>query len=970
MIKFVIQFLRKNYRSDPCADGDTVTCRSGAGRPPPGRPTTTMSDISDEEIDSEGVVSGYSDDDFGMGGDVGEEGILLSDLLGANLKKDAPPAGPSEQVKKHDITARAALLRKGGSKDPTLDHGALDPLLHSDSDSDDSDDSDDAALQDVVFAATGRDLSQREARKAAVNVEQGVGEENPLSAPVGASRSGGETMDKLLNALEGTGHSNLTTLKKRVARLEKDGKKALDAPLPDVVTGRIERAAAYKKTTTDISEKWGEVVKTNRRAATLSFPLGEPKASAPHNTADVVAGFKPDNDFENEIEKLLREGGVSDEKDVVEQEEQELKGRLSKEEFLARRRELAKMRSLMFQYERKMKRISKIKSKKFRRIMKNEKLKLKEERGDMSGSDVEDVAAGRIAAEKRRAEERMTLRHKNTSKWVKRQLSRGETKRNPEARAAVEEQLRLHDELRRRQEGVMELSDSEKGESGRELSDVGSDVEAMDGELERMKTEIEDDGKKKGKAGKTGIMGMKFMQAAAERERKDALKLLEEMGSDEEEGLDEYGSDKETKAKGPSGPVGRRSFSGTTEPAKEAKSKRNSENDGEGVGLGIDDSDEEGEALDKRIREEYDEDATALGEGAAVRSVPVASLESLVREGNNAPSGFVTRLNGRLSANVEKSCELNVTSGVVEAEEANVVTETYGTTTGESPDGGAGDSKTTAKSPGSKKRVRFSKDYKTSQRNGTQSSVVPVAKHNEVGVADIEMSKSTGTDDKATTSGKSSRKRKAGDASSAEEKDRARMQLVARAFAGLGGADEAEFEASKAAEIEQEIDAETSANATKALPGWGSWEGAGAKKKRRKSAFAEAAQRKLEEARARAIQKRPDKNHGHLQLNSKRSKDASKLTLAAVPFPFRSRAEWEREVSVPIVKEVTASRAFRGSIRERVETKKGAVIQPIQEGQTVTRARKEGTARGKKGVLQRRQHAAKAREGKRKAFHT
>lgn len=949
---------------------------------------TNMSDISDEEIDSEGFVSGYSDDDFGLGSGIGEEGVLLSDLLSANAKESGTSTTPSEQVARQEITSRAKLLRKGNTRTLREDDGALEPLLHSDSD-DGSGSDDDDALQQVVLAATGRDLRQRQVRQAALNVEQGIGEEDPLAAPLASGRSGRETMDKLLSALEGSGSRNLGALKKRVGSQDKDGKKALDAPLPEVVAGRIERAAAYKKTTAEVSEKWADVVKTNRRAKNLKFPLGEPARAVHQNTANVVAGFKPENDFENEIEKLLREGGVVSEKDVMTLEEKELTSTVSKEELIARRRELAKMRSLMFEYERKMKRISKIKSKKFRRIMKNEKMRLKEEQGEMSGSDLEDMATGRMAAEKRRAEERMTLRHKNTSKWVKRQLSRGETKRNPETRAAIEEQLRMHEELKRRQEGVMDLSDSERGESDGEISALGSDVEALDNELGKMKSEMQNDAGKKRKGGKTGLMNMKFMQAAAERERKDALELLKDMGSDEEEGLDEYGSDNDVGSAGvakraqSTGPVGRQSFSGSTETPKQAE-----EHEAEKDGI-IDDSDEEGEALDRRIREEYDNEAAVLGEGSAVRGVPISSLENVVREGNDTPAGFVTTLEGRLSAKAGEISDLNVKSGPEEVEAVNTLCDekTLSTKASREPNevngrpaahrsviNGGGSSKPS----GTKKRVRFDDqcsgfDGEKSKKNPSKQPKIITAKHNKPVVAAIgdSIPKSTVDGDKLIAAGapEQSRKRKAGRQESvAEAKDRARMELVARAFAGLGGADEAEFAASKSAEVEQDINAETSANATKVLPGWGSWDGAGARKKRRKSAFAEAAQKKLEEAKANAVKKRADRHNKELHLSVKRSKSAAALTLAAVPFPFRSREEWEREVSVPIVREVVAGRAFRSSIQERVTVKKGAVIEPVREGMVPGVSKTRAKAKGKQGVIERRKHTAKAREDKRRAL--
>ena len=69
------------------------------------------------------------------------------------------------------------------------------------------------------------------------------------------------------------------------------------------------------------------------------------------------------NSLENEVQQLLKESGMS-EKKIIEFENMEMKD-MDPEEVRKRRAELAQLRSLSFFYERKMKRIGKIKSKKY-----------------------------------------------------------------------------------------------------------------------------------------------------------------------------------------------------------------------------------------------------------------------------------------------------------------------------------------------------------------------------------------------------------------------------------------------------------------------------------------------------------------------------------------------------------------------------------------------------------------------------
>jgi hypothetical protein len=102
---------------------------------------------------------------------------------------------------------------------------------------------------------------------------------------------------------------------------------------------------------------------------------------------------------------------------------------LSLEEARERQARLAKMRNLMFYAEVKAKRLAKIKSKEYRRhANKAAKRAAAKAAAQGGGGDADAEKAAREAAEEaefERAKERLTLKHKNTSKWARRALKRG-----------------------------------------------------------------------------------------------------------------------------------------------------------------------------------------------------------------------------------------------------------------------------------------------------------------------------------------------------------------------------------------------------------------------------------------------------------------------------------------------------------------------------------------------------------------
>lgn len=255
--------------------------------------------------------------------------------------------------------------------------------------------------------------------------------------------------------------------------------------------------------------------------------MNEPAKQA--TSAATLAGtFEPSTSLEKNIDELLRQSGMRDEKEITTFEDLAMK-KISIDEVRERQIGLQKMRDLMFRQEQKAKRLAKIKSKSYRRLLKREREREQNKRLEDGEEESREAIMKRETA---RAKERMTLRHKNTGEWAKKMLGRGQ--HDLETRQAISEQIRRGDELQRKIMGEEE-GEEEESDSAAELEDLVRDPSKW-GELVE-ETEAVSETRK-------GVMGMKFMRDAEERQRQLNLQQLEEM---REELRKEEGSDGEVE---------------------------------------------------------------------------------------------------------------------------------------------------------------------------------------------------------------------------------------------------------------------------------------------------------------------------------------------------------------------------------------------------------------------------------------
>lgn len=169
----------------------------------------------------------------------------------------------------------------------------------------------------------------------------------------------------------------------------------------------------------------------------------------------------------------------------------------------------------MFRQDQKAKRIAKIKSKTYRRIHKREREREMERRMADEGFEGQDKRDEKLKMEAARAKERMTLRHKNTGDWARKMLSRGQ--HDLETRQAISEQVRRGDDLKKKIMG--EEDENDDGDS----SDSAEELENLSGNRNQWGDEEVDVS-----AERKGVMGMKFMRDAEERQKQaNALELAE-----------------------------------------------------------------------------------------------------------------------------------------------------------------------------------------------------------------------------------------------------------------------------------------------------------------------------------------------------------------------------------------------------------------------------------------------------------
>ncbi|KAF9121882.1 hypothetical protein BGW39_010190 [Mortierella sp. 14UC] len=734
-------------------------------------------------------------------------------------------------------------------------------------------------------------------------------------------------MFDLVNSIQD--EAGFSSLKKNVQALEsgagaKKGQpvETLAAPLPKIVQDRLNRQAAYDESKKEVS-KWLPLVQQNRQAEHLAFPMNAPAMHAP-SSASLASSFDVSTKMEREVESVLMEGGMQERK-LVEFEELAL-NKMTTEEVEKRRHDLRMMRELMFRDEIRAKRVSKIKSKLYRKIKKKERERNGLTAEEMQELDPEAAHEERLLAEQKRAQERMTLKHKNTGKWAKDQLKHGNF--DPESRQAITEQIERGDRLRRKIQDVD--SDEEQSGGDSDYSDLedddveGAKARAFD-ELAQVEAQLAkaEDAAREAKVGK-GVFAMKFMQDAAKRSKLQAQIAAEEFRKEmmEEEEMRAMSSEDEWK---------------TIQKNKKGGKSKEAE---AGTVIGAGGRMVFGTASDGPIESSSSQPAKAVKLNNAGQISKVA-----------LSGGHSTKVAGPVTVKIAGTSARKTTAQDNDSddESANPWLKTDTHHQGKiARKNDKGTTKDSSKVDKLQAKIKKQKDAEAGSDDDVQidtSSFLTLDK-------DSQKKRGLHKDESITASAPApttSKKNKKAAATAAESEDEAegtvtvagdgndsddsgpepvmvhakttaalsQRELVARAFANDNVVSEFEKEKMETMEAEKPKDIDLT------LPGWGSWAGKGQKKKKN------VVVKKAQPGDGVEVSKRKDAKLAHVIINEKRDKKAAHYAVTKIPHPFKTWAQYEQSLRAPVGKEWNTNATFQKMTLPRVTTKLGKIIDPL-----------------------------------------
>ncbi|KAL1109912.1 hypothetical protein AAG570_014146 [Ranatra chinensis] len=264
-------------------------------------------------------------------------------------------------------------------------------------------------------------------------------------------------------------------------KLLKTKAKTLPTPVEKIHADKIARVVGYNNLKRHLS-RWEALVHKNRAADQIIYPLIKKEDVDIADPNNFLTTFKKPTELELQVAAILDNSAAHQEEKKAgyasatvdhyksgsvtnggffHHVEEELYP-LSIEEMVERRKMLARVRAQESYKIAKAARQNKIKSKKYHRILRQERIKeelkafeaLKEKNPEAALEKLEQL-------ERARAEERASLRHRNTGQWAKSRAVRA--KYNKEARAELAEQLSKSRELTQKLQ-INDVSNSEEEE--------------------------------------------------------------------------------------------------------------------------------------------------------------------------------------------------------------------------------------------------------------------------------------------------------------------------------------------------------------------------------------------------------------------------------------------------------------------------------------------------------------------------
>ena len=828
------------------------------------------SDFEDEEIDSDEAFDSEDEERFGH----------LE--FPSDQRRRAAAGYDSEEEEEEEEPSYETGPAPAHVDDDVVDDAAAAGAYEGDDESGPESDDEERYQAMVGAVARARDAAAPRARRAAPVATEALPEDE-FNVQGGAARP--VTLAGLVGSLAADPAVKTTQLRKDLERLQARAAPT-EPPQPRVVRERAERRAGYDFAKKDLS-KWQALVKANREAPTLAFKNRMGKELEQTRTTSALASkFRAEGDMEREVAALLAGAAGAQEAERLQLDALQEQA-LGAEEQRARQAKLAKMRHLMFYHEMKAKRTKAIKSKSYHRHLKKQEQGKRAKAGPVE-LDAAQAAEAKEQAEFLRAQERLTLRHKNTSRWARRALKRGMAVMDDGTKRALGEQLRISEALKRKVEMADASEESESESSSLSDGDAGPDDGAPPKSAKAkaaLLRELEED--PDAALPEKGLFALPFMKRALQRKRTSAKEEAERLLQDLEE-AEEASEGEEAGppggAAGPAGPVGRLHFA---EPDAGAAAPSGGEEEGGA------DGEAEGQGADAGAEAAPNGLPRRAVKGPAPRHTTVTSGPVLVAPEVSAPQQPAWLFGS--GPPPPAAAQPRPRPGLKRASIAGEAAPGSGSGSGsesEGPEGASGGGQST-EGPKGKRRG--------AARAGAAGGRVDMALAEEDGFED-------------------------------------QRALIKEAFQAFGEDVQKEFAEAKAKAVEREL---PKFDAPALMPGWGTW-----KDQQKTPQWMLDARREADRKKQAAAAKRKDAHLKHVILSEKYDKKAARFAVTEVPFPFKSREDYERSQRMPLGREFNTDKAFRDLTRAPVLKTTGVMIDPLRRGESLDSRKVKETAVG------------------------
>ncbi|KAI9587749.1 U3 small nucleolar RNA-associated protein 14 homolog A [Glossina fuscipes] len=673
-------------------------------------------------------------------------------------------------------------------------------------------------------------------------------------------------------------------------------KKVLNKPLEKPSAERIKRTIGYENVKKKLA-RWDAVVAKNRTEETQIFPLRYERVYVDTSAKRTLnLSLKTDlmlqmEETENKL-KALKHQNVGDLEEQEKQEQLLLQKKLTREELTAKRKELAYLKMRESQKSAKARLQNKIKSKKYHKLMRRQKLQEQIKQFEILQKTNPEAALEKLdALEKSRALERASLRHKNTGSWAKNLQIRA--KYDKDVRKDLSEQLQMSRELTNKKHDISEDEEKEEHENETPSDTVHGE------ENDPFNPWMKGNGKSKDlhKEEEQKTHWRKYWL-----ERNDNAKMLEEYKKLLEN--DQEKEDVEQEVGEPPSNESTKKIKKVKQTSKKSKKPKRTvkpaviengwlvEEVDPTTEISLDDI---FDAEEDRIKESLSKRLKNLSE----QSKRMSKLKSTQKKTKILPDALKTLNDLTFSTNNKKP----------------IIDEELQTEDHDDKNTFSKKMENLGKTPAEKqsKEVEVPSDYPTIEDSidPTQVATIKLNQH----LKDFNVINEIIDDPNMEESDKE------------DAINREQQMTIAEAFED----DDiiADFSREKA-----ENSALKNTDIELTMPGWGSWAGPGISEeqatKRNKRLILKLA----------PPEKRRDENKNNVYINEEASKHLRSHLTSDVPFPFTSLKDYENSIRAPVGRNFVTETSFRLLTRPAVITRKGQIIEPMDRSELVKRPRK------------------------------